>query len=152
MLNVRQIADTPAARITSYNVCYTKLLRRILNEFKQICEEKNARACILRMEEFKLLQNLHEGLELNVRKKALLEKIEEVLDWHRLLYLEHSEPEPWLVFLLALSAEMEDGTAKSLTERLNFSKRDQRDFLSLRQSVNQTFQAIASWVSSYNFV
>ncbi len=120
---------------------------RILNEFKQICEEKNARACILRMEEFKLLQNLHEGLELNVRKKALLEKIEEVLDWHRLLYLEHSEPEPWLVFLLALSAEMEDGTAKSLTERLNFSKRDQRDFLSLRQSVNQTFQAIASWVS-----
>ncbi len=120
---------------------------RIFNEFKQICEEKNAMACILRMEEFKLLQNLHPGLELNQRKKALLEKIGEVLDWHRLLYLEHSEPEPWKVFLLCLCAEMEEPDVGGLAERLNFSKRDQRDFLSLRQGVHQAFQSIASWIS-----
>ncbi|EPR42293.1 putative signal transduction protein with CBS domain containing protein [Desulfovibrio sp. X2] len=120
---------------------------RIFHEFKLLCDEKNARLCLARMEEFKLLGQLQPGLELTPKKSALLEKIEEVLDWYRLLYREDASPEPWMIYLLCLCAEMEDGAAHALTERLGFSKREQREFLSLRTSVAQAFHAISLWVA-----
>lgn len=120
---------------------------RIFNEFKLLCEEKNASRCIVRLEEFKLLGQLHPGLELNAKKTALLEKIDEVIDWHRLLFLSEPEPEPWMICLLGLCSEMSDEEVADLTDRLNFSKRDQREFLSLRESVSKTFNRIGGWIS-----
>jgi tRNA nucleotidyltransferase (CCA-adding enzyme) len=119
---------------------------RIFHELKLIFQEKNARQCLVRMGEFQILKVIHPKLELSRKVLEFLEQIEEVLDWYRLLYLD-PKPEPWMLFFLGLVNGMEIAEVDQLAVRLNLSKREHNDLVSLRLNVEDAFYQISKWKS-----
>jgi tRNA nucleotidyltransferase (CCA-adding enzyme) len=117
---------------------------RIFHELRLIFEEKNVLKCLERMQQFKLLGHLHPRLTLDVRQTQLVDKIEAVLDWYRLLYIEPA-PAPWKLYLLALTIGFEEADVEALTQRLSFIRKDSRDFLALRRTVAETFARVLIW-------
>ena len=75
---------------------------RIFNEFRHICDEETALPAIMRLGDLGLLTAMHPQLALNPTKTRILPKVNKVVTWYRLLYIEE-DMKPWLVFLLALA-------------------------------------------------
>ncbi|WP_029895148.1 CBS domain-containing protein [Desulfohalovibrio reitneri] len=119
---------------------------RIFNELKLIFKERRAKASILRMEELGLWGQLHPDLRVTPKMREMLDSLEEVLDWRRLLYLAEPEPEPWKAWLLCLVRDLDADGVDALVERLSFSKRDRKEFSDLRAAVNEAFHAISRWI------
>lgn len=78
---------------------------RLLEEFMLLCSEQEPRKAIQRLADLDLLRFIHPSLKLNLTKSprfaAFLKAVEDVLDWHRLLYLDR-RVEAWVVYLMAL--------------------------------------------------
>jgi len=104
---------------------------RLFNEFKLIMEEKNPLFCLRSMQRFNLLQAIHPQMQLNQTIDVLLEEVEKVLNWYRLLFLD-LEPRGWMVHLLGLCSGWSNEDAMSLAQRLHFSKRLEKEFVNLR--------------------
>ena len=67
---------------------------RVFQELKLILEEKNPLACLVRMEKFGVLQSIHPLLKLDPTKERILQEMDKVISWYRLLYLEQ-DLEAW---------------------------------------------------------
>lgn len=117
---------------------------RVFHELKLIFEEKNVLKCLERMQQFKLLTHLHPRLGLEARQTQLVEKIEVVLDWYRLLYIEPT-PAPWKLYLLALTSGFDEPDVAAIAQRLSFIAKDRQDFLALRRTVAETFAKVLIW-------
>jgi tRNA nucleotidyltransferase (CCA-adding enzyme) len=117
---------------------------RLFHEFKLIMDEKNPLACLRSMQRFNLLQAIHPQMHLSPNVDALLEEVEKVLNWHRLLFLEE-EPRSWLIHLLGLCSGWSEEDALRLAQRLNFSKRVEKEFLTLRSLVAAANDRLLYW-------
>ncbi|MEJ5330988.1 MAG: CBS domain-containing protein [Desulfobaccales bacterium] len=74
---------------------------RLFHELKLILEEENPLPAIARLAELDLLKPIHPRLVYDEATKAMLERLQAVLSWYDLSYLE--EPfEKWLVYFLGL--------------------------------------------------
>jgi tRNA nucleotidyltransferase (CCA-adding enzyme) len=117
---------------------------RLFHEILLILEEASPLACLRRMSQFGLLTAIHPLLDLDQPKMALLEEVETVLNWQRLLYL--TPPvEEWRVWLLALVAGFDDEQAALVGKRLHFTKRAEKEFTVLRQGIRGTVGKITTW-------
>ena len=117
---------------------------RLFNEIKQITAENNPPACLRRMERFHILETIHPVLKLTPAKELLLRESEKVLNWYKLLYLEHS-PVAWQVYLLVLCNGCGHDEVAAVATRLGFSKRLEQDFLSLFGQTKDTAQRLMPW-------
>ncbi|NCC25446.1 MAG: CBS domain-containing protein [Deltaproteobacteria bacterium] len=117
---------------------------RILHEFQHLLEEKDPLACLDRMNQFQLLEAIHPKLQLTQNRRAILTEISEVVTWYRLLYREQ-RPEIWLLYLLGLCSGMDEDETRAMAARLNFTTRQTRNFLGLRESVKEVVGRIFNW-------
>jgi tRNA nucleotidyltransferase (CCA-adding enzyme) len=117
---------------------------RIMHELGLIFEEQNVVGCLLRLQEFGLLSQLHPKLKLKGKKLELLNEVEKVLEWYKLLYLE-TAPEAWKIYLLALSSGMRKTEVEDLAKRLSLSKRDRTDFAVNREMVRHALEQLEEW-------
>lgn len=117
---------------------------RLFNEFKLILEEGHPLSCLRSMNRLELLTAIHSKLKLTPTHESLLGELERVLSWYKLLYVE-PQPVNWIAYLLALTSGWSDEEAESLAQRLNFSRKLERDFLSLRLLVFEANEQVLHW-------
>jgi len=110
---------------------------RLFHELRLILEEKKAGACLKRMRHYQLLEAIHPMLKLDSAGETLLDDLEKVLSWYRLLYLEPLDA-TWPVYFLVLCEGLTVEETSVLLRRLKLSKRQEREFLSLRKALGET--------------
>ncbi len=117
---------------------------RLFHEFRLILEEKNPLACLRSMAKRELLTAVHPMLALTPATEVLLEEIERVLTWYRLLYLE-PQPEIWRVRMLGLCIGLSFPDTQTLVQRFNFPETLARDFLSLLAALGPANDKLLYW-------
>ena len=117
---------------------------RLFHELRLILEEKKAGACLKRMRHYRLLQAIQPILKLDSAREILLDELEKVLSWYRLLYLE-PRAATWPLYFLILCEGFTTEETRFFLRRLNLSRRQEREFLSLRHALAETGQKLKSW-------
>ncbi len=117
---------------------------RIFHEIRLMLAENKPVACLKEMGRFKLLKAIHPLLTLNPAKQQILEEIEKVVAWYKLLYLEPS-PSPWVVYMLGLCAGFNDAQVQVLVRRLNLTNKQGTLLTGLRHAVRETIEALFRW-------
>ncbi|NLD35920.1 MAG: CBS domain-containing protein [Desulfatiglans sp.] len=91
--------------------------RRLFMELKLILMEDEPLKAVTRMHQFDLLKFLSRNIDFNDKLIKLLENINGVISWFRLLYLD--EPcDSWRVYWFALTSNLDTEEYNSLTTRL----------------------------------
>ncbi len=96
--------------------------RRVFAELRQILEEENPLAAILRMNEYNLLHVIHPSITLNSDLISLFKSVKKVLSWHDLLFLEEPYMK-WAVYFLALIKPCDKETASEICKRIELAPR-----------------------------
>jgi tRNA nucleotidyltransferase (CCA-adding enzyme) len=117
---------------------------RIFHEIKLMLVENKPVACLKEMGKYRLLKAIHPLLAFDPAKQQILEEIEKVVAWYKLLYLD-PQPRPWVVYFLGLCSGFNDSHVQVLTRRLNFTQKQILFFSNLRQSIHQTVDRLFHW-------
>ena len=117
---------------------------RIFHEIRLMLVENKPVDCLKEMAKYKLLKAIHPLLMLDPAKQRILEEIEQVVAWYKLLYLD-PQPRPWVIYFLGLCAGFNDAQVQILTRRLNFTNKQAVFFSNLRQTISQTVDAFFHW-------
>lgn len=117
---------------------------RLFHELQLIMEEKEVLACFRRMDGFNILQALHPLLKMSEHMESVLEEVERVLNWYRLLYLE-PRAQAWKVYFLGMATGLDSTQFQILLRRLNFTKKDELHFQQLRQAVAEAVRQLHEW-------
>jgi tRNA nucleotidyltransferase (CCA-adding enzyme) len=95
---------------------------RLLNEIVLIMKENQPVPCIRRMREFSLLQFISPNLLLDTRALEILDRVEGVLSWAKIVPFAKS-PEIWFVYFMGLLNELDAPNFKQAIERLDVPMR-----------------------------
>jgi tRNA nucleotidyltransferase (CCA-adding enzyme) len=117
---------------------------RLFHELQLIMEEKEVLACFRRMDSFNILQALHPLLKMSEHVGSVLQEVERVLNWYRLLYLE-PRVQAWKVYFLGMVSGLDSTQFQILLRRLNFAKKDELYFQQLRQAVADAVRQLHEW-------
>jgi len=112
---------------------------RFFSELELILREANPLPMVERMAEFDLLQFLHPRLRYDAHTKALLTRVDEVITWFDLLFLEGSYAK-WMVYLLGLTDQLPLKGVEELTKRLSLPPRYRKRFIEGRGEGHKVLQ------------
>ena len=91
---------------------------RLFQELKLILMEENPIPAIARLAEFNLLKAVHPRLGYDAGTKAMLDRVQAVVSWYDLLYLEEKY-QGWLVYFLGLVEPLTPGELEEMLRRFN---------------------------------
>ncbi len=117
---------------------------RLFHEIQRICQEENPLACLLRLHELGLLAAVSPHLAITPVKEALLQSLQEIMDWYRLLYFDEN-PRPWFVYLMALCRALSYAEAASVMDRLGLPSNQRQSFLLLRERLRRVLPQVEHW-------
>jgi tRNA nucleotidyltransferase (CCA-adding enzyme) len=117
---------------------------RLFGELKLIMEEKAPVSCFKRMEKFNILQAIHPLLKLDPTKISILEEVEKVTNWYRLLYIEPAA-QNWLLYMLGLCSGFNAAQTRIVCRRLQLSRKVERVFLDLRSTIQSAVGRLFEW-------
>ncbi|MBD5648076.1 MAG: CBS domain-containing protein [Desulfovibrio sp.] len=117
---------------------------RIFNEFRHICNEEEADACFVRLDELGILQALSPHLALNPGKRALLRRLKEVLAWYRLLYFEEAA-QPWLLYFLGLNRHLNYADTSVNYARLGLPHARRGEIMRQRELMRMARPKLEAW-------
>jgi tRNA nucleotidyltransferase (CCA-adding enzyme) len=94
--------------------------KRVFSELRQILEEDNPVAAIIRLNDFGLLKVIHASIQLDKFFIAMLTSVKEVLTWHDLLFLD--EPyKKWVVYFMALIYHCDSERSEEICRRFELA-------------------------------
>lgn len=105
---------------------------RLFAELKAMLNEERAAACLLRLQELKLLSAFHPELKLEARHQQLLAEVDEALAWYRLSFLDQPLRQ-WLIYFLALADGLKEEGLMALCRRLALAPRLQNEIRQMRR-------------------
>lgn len=117
---------------------------RVMHELQLIMNEEDPLACLQRMQELGILEAIHPMLELNRDRIQVLTELVKVHNWYKLLYLE-PKPVPWLLYILGLTMGIKRNQITKVTKRLNFTAREEREFMQLRDMIGDALMKLMGW-------
>jgi tRNA nucleotidyltransferase (CCA-adding enzyme) len=117
---------------------------RLTHELQLILSEDNVLECLNRLHELKLLAAIHPLLALDGERLRVLSEVHKVHTWYKLLYLE-PKANAWRLFMLGLTMGLERDQLELVCQRLRFSERELRDFLSLRDQLGEALARLMVW-------
>lgn len=117
---------------------------RIFHELKLIMEEEEPLASLVRMQELNILPAIHPLLKLTPERLKMLTELEKVHNWYRLLYNDE-QPEPWRLYFLGLGVRISREKMFNVMSRLNLTKREEREFASMRDLIGAAFGKLMHW-------
>lgn len=117
---------------------------RIRHELRLLAEDAAPVAGLVRMRDLGLLQAIHPLLHFPPSKERLLEEIERVVTWYRLLYREEA-PDVWIVYFLGLVSGFDATSVDLLTSRLQFVPRRTELVESTRRQLRFMAMQLAQW-------
>jgi len=101
--------------------------RRVCSELRQILEEENPTAAIIRLNDFDLLKLIHPGIVVDEELIALFNSVKQVLSWFDLLFLEESYMK-WAVYFLALTRNCDRSINQEICSRLELAPKNSAIF------------------------
>lgn len=119
--------------------------KRILTELEIILKEENVLQCIMRMQDFGLLKEIHPCLELSSNDELdFVSDAYKVLDWYRMLYLK--EPiDDLLFFVLVMSKGVSGSDIQELLERLSLPQNQIEEYLAIRNDLISVLPKVEKW-------
>ncbi len=96
--------------------------RRVFADLRQILEEENPTAAIIRLNEYGLLNVIHPSMILTKELIALFNSVKKVLSWHDLLFLEETYMK-WAVYFLALTRHCDKETIDEICMPIELAPR-----------------------------
>lgn len=120
--------------------------RRIFHELEAVLKETNPLSCLHRMDELDVLRRISPHLRITPTKNQVLEELENVIKWYRLLYLDDS-PEPWMLYLLGLLVGCAYPEVKEVARRLSLSRRQEEDLQDVRELSHKCLGLLQQWVA-----
>lgn len=117
---------------------------RIMHELQWIMGEEDPLACLMRMEELGIMEAIHPLLKLNKDRVQVLTELVKVHNWYKLLYLE-PEVAPWKLYVLGMTMGIKRNQINKITKRLHFTKREEREFLHLRDMIGDALMKLMGW-------
>jgi tRNA nucleotidyltransferase (CCA-adding enzyme) len=110
--------------------------KRLFAELRLILTEEKPVNALRRLHEFKLLRMIHPKIAYNPGLENLLNSVEKVLTWHKLLFLEDS-CEKWMVYLLALARSFSQNVVAECCDRLELNERYRKAFVEQKFKADQ---------------
>lgn len=117
---------------------------RVMHELQWIVAEEDPISCFNRMQELGILEAIHPLLQLKNDRIQILTELGKVHNWYNLLYLE-PEIEPWKLYFLGLTMGIKRDVITEVTERLHFTKREERELLQLRDMIGDALMKLMGW-------
>jgi tRNA nucleotidyltransferase (CCA-adding enzyme) len=115
--------------------------KRLLNELVIILKEKTPLRAIDRMASLDLLQFIHEELKLTADTRQVLDEATKVVSWFDLLFLERHY-EKWVVYFLALTADLPFEQFMEACNRLSLSEHYRKKFFAMRNNGERVLEAM----------
>lgn len=106
--------------------------KRVLTEFEIILKENDPFSCLVRLDEFHLLEAIHPLLALS--EGTFAHECYKMLDWYRLLYLEE-EVNLFFFFMFATCKNASVVDIENIFERFGIMESKTQEFLQLRSSL-----------------
>jgi tRNA nucleotidyltransferase (CCA-adding enzyme) len=110
---------------------------RLFGELKLILQEENPIPAIARLAEFDLLKPIHPRLYFDEGTRSMLERVQAVLSWFDLLYLEEKY-ERWLVYFLGLVEPLTPGELEEMARRFKLPPKMATAFTEGKKTADQT--------------
>jgi tRNA nucleotidyltransferase (CCA-adding enzyme) len=120
---------------------------RIRHELRLLAEDSAPVDALVRMRDLGLLQEINPLLHFPPTKEALLEEIERVIDWYRLLFREEA-PDIWIVYFLGLVSGFDAHQVHALTARLQFPPKRVELIESIRRQLRFVAMQLAQWAKN----
>ncbi|BDQ32685.1 CBS domain-containing protein [Pseudodesulfovibrio portus] len=117
---------------------------RVMHELQWIMNEEDPLACLMRMEELGIMEAIHPLLKLSRDRVQVLTELVKVHNWYKLLYLEH-EITPWKLYVLGMTMGIKRDQIQKITQRLHFTRREEREFLQLRDMIGDALMKLMGW-------
>ena len=117
---------------------------RVMHELQWIMNEEDPLACFVRMQDLGIMGAIHPLLKLTRERVQVLTELVKVHNWYNLLYLE-PEIVPWKLYILGMTMGIKRDEIAQITHRLHFTRKEERDFLSLRQQIGDALMKLMGW-------
>ncbi len=117
---------------------------RIRHELRLLAEDSAPVEALVRMRDLGLLQEISPLLHFPQTKEALLEEIEKVITWYRLLFRKEA-PDIWIVYFLGLVSGFDAHQVLALTARLQFPPKRVELVENTRRQLRYTAMQLAQW-------
>jgi tRNA nucleotidyltransferase (CCA-adding enzyme) len=117
---------------------------RIRHELRLLAEDSAPLDALIRMRDLGLLQEIHPLLHFPQTKEALLEEIEKIITWYKLLFREEA-PDIWIVYFLGLVSGFDTHQVQALTSRLKFPPKRTDLVESTRRQLRYVAMQLAQW-------
>ena len=117
---------------------------RIRHELRLLAEDSAPVKALIRMRDLGLLQEIHPLLHFPPSKEALLEEIERVVSWYKLLFREE-KAEVWIVYFLGLVSGFDAHQVQALTTRLQFPPKKTALVETTRRQLRQVDMELGQW-------
>jgi tRNA nucleotidyltransferase (CCA-adding enzyme) len=101
--------------------------RRVFSELRQILEEENPTAAIIRLNDYDLLNLIHPAIVMDEELIALFNSVKQVVSWFDLLFLEESYMK-WAVYFLALTRNCDRSINQEICSRLELTPKNSAIF------------------------
>jgi tRNA nucleotidyltransferase (CCA-adding enzyme) len=121
---------------------------RIRHELRLLAEDSAPVDALVRMRDMGLLQEISPLLQFPQTKESLLEEIEKVITWYRLLFRSQA-PDIWIVYFLGLVSGFDARQVLALTTRLQFPPRRVELIESTRRQLRFTAMQLAQWARNH---
>ncbi len=117
---------------------------RIRHELRLLAEDSAPVDGFVRMRDLGLLQEIHPLLHFPQSKEGLLEEIERIITWYKLLFRAET-PDAWIVYFLGLTSGFDMHQVAALTARLQFAPKRLDLVESTRRQLRFVAMQLAQW-------
>jgi tRNA nucleotidyltransferase (CCA-adding enzyme) len=115
---------------------------RLSSELRQMLSEKEPLRMVEKMDKLGLLPFIHPKLRLTPSVKEIFSKIDEVLAWYDLLFMEEKAAS-WIIYMTALFKDIPTSEVQALSKRLSLPKRCARVFLEAHKKTPHAAKLLA---------
>ncbi len=115
---------------------------RLSSELRQMLSEKEPLRMVEKMDKLGLLPFIHPKLRLTPSVKEIFSKIDEVLAWYDLLFMEEKAAS-WIIYMTALFKDIPTSEVQALSKRLSLPKRCARVFLEAHKKTPHAARLLA---------
>jgi len=116
---------------------------RLYSELRQMLSEKEPLRMVERMEKLGLLPFIHPKLHLTPEIRQLFVRVDEVLAWYELLFMEEKAAS-WIVYMAALFKNLPTREVKGLSKRLAVPKKYARVLIEAHEKTPRAVKVLSS--------
>jgi tRNA nucleotidyltransferase (CCA-adding enzyme) len=123
--------------------------KRVFGELRQILEEENPVAAIIRLNDFKLLDVIHASIRFDNQLVSRLNTTKQVLTWFDLLFLDESYMK-WAVYFMVLIQNCNQAATEQICRRFELIPRFRRVVVDERMAAQKCLKRLQRYLPSSN--